>query len=294
MATPEDVSVTSEVSVDTQTRGAECWPVSLAAAIKRAALFPEFDLPDLPPAHPNRRVSVGGAFVRLPVGLPIALVSLERVEESCVERLVDDVRQVLRAEGRDKGLWFVPETASPSDLAERLRGLGMRPNDFAGAEAREAAMVAVEAPPPGPPGVVARRPANFEEFLAGVLITPAAFALDDSLRRAFEERAERLWPVVSADGVDAVFVAVIDGEVVSFAVAQFGRTAVYLGGGATRPDRRGRGAYRALVRARWDAAVEQGIPALTVGAGAMSRPILERLGFSIVGWTDRLVDEVSA
>jgi GNAT superfamily N-acetyltransferase len=87
---------------------------------------------------------------------------------------------------------------------------------------------------------------------------------------------------------------VIDGEVVSFAVAQFGRTAVYLAGGATRPDRRGRGAYRALVRARWDAAVEQGIPALTVGAGAMSRPILERLGFSIVGWTDRLVDEVSA
>ena len=267
--------------------------MSLAEAIKRAALFPEFDLPDLPREHPNRRVSVGGAFVRLPVGLPIALVSLERVEESRVEQMVDDVRQVLRAEGRDKGLWFVPEAASPGDLAERLRRLGMRTNDFPGAEAREAAMVAVEAPPPGPPDVVARRAASFEEFLAGQLITADALALDDTLRRAFEERAERLWPAVSADGLNALFVALIDGEVVSFAVAQFGNTAVYLGGGATRRDRRGRGAYRALVRARWDAAVERGIPALTVGAGAMSRPILEKLGFSIVGWTDCLLDELS-
>jgi len=33
------------------------------------------------------------------------------------------------------------------------------------------------------------------------------------------------------------------------------------------------------VRARWDEAVRRGTPALAVGAGAMSRPILERLGF---------------
>ena len=37
--------------------------------------------------------------------------------------------------------------------------------------------------------------------------------------------------------------------------------------------------YRALVRARWDDAVAAGQPALVVHAGAMSRPILERLGF---------------
>jgi hypothetical protein len=53
---------------------------------------------------------------------------------------------------------------------------------------------------------------------------------------------------------------------------------------------RGRGAYRALVRARWDAAVDRGTPALTVGAESMSRPILARLGFVNVGWTDCLID----
>jgi predicted GNAT family acetyltransferase len=119
-----------------------------------------------------------------------------------------------------------------------------------------------------------------------------ALELDETLRRAFEERAERLWSVESADGPESTFVALLDGEIVAMAVARFGNTAVHLGGGGTRPDQRGRGAYTALVRARWDAAVERGTPALTVAAGAMSRPILERLGFSIVGWGDCLLDDV--
>ena len=232
--------------------------------------------------------------MRLPVGLPVALVSVDRLEESRVEHVVEEVRQLLRAEGRESGIWLVPEAASPSDLAERLRRLGMRANDFPGVEAREAMMVAVEAPPPGPPDVVARRAVSFEEFSAGLSITADAFAMDDKLRRAFAERTERLWSAASANGVDTLFVALVDGEVVSFASAHFGNTAVYLGGGGTRPDRRGRGAYTALVRARWDAAVDRGTPALTVGAGAMSRPILERLGFSIVGWADCLLDDLSA
>jgi hypothetical protein len=44
------------------------------------------------------------------------------------------------------------------------------------------------------------------------------------------------------------------------------------------------------VRARWETAVERGTPALTVGAGAMSGPILERLGFERVGRIDCLLD----
>jgi hypothetical protein len=40
-------------------------------------------------------------------------------------------------------------------------------------------------------------------------------------------------------------------------------------------------------------AVERGTPVLTVGAGEMSRPILERPGFSIVGWEDCLLDPLA-
>ena len=42
---------------------------------------------------------------------------------------------------------------------------------------------------------------------------------------------------------------------------------------------RGRGAYRALVSARWGDAVRLGKPALVIQAGALSRPILARCGF---------------
>lgn len=171
-------------------------PVPIPDLAKRAALFPESDLPAPPPGHPNRRVSVAGVFVRLPAGLPIALVSPDGLADAGVDRAVGEVRRFLRDE--------------------------------------------------------------------------------------FE----------SADDGSATFVALLEGEIVALAIALFGRSAVYLGGGATRPDRRGLGAYRALVRARWDAAVERGTPILTVGAGAMSRPILERLGFSIVGWVDCLLDEL--
>jgi hypothetical protein len=37
------------------------------------------------------------------------------------------------------------------------------------------------------------------------------------------------------------------------------------------------------VHARWNDTVERGVPRLTVGAGRMSAPILEGLGFKAIG-----------
>jgi GNAT superfamily N-acetyltransferase len=62
-------------------------------------------------------------------------------------------------------------------------------------------------------------------------------------------------------------------------------------GGAVRPSARGRGAYRALVRARWEEAVAMGTPALLTQAGHMSRLILERLGFAAIGRVHMLRDD---
>jgi hypothetical protein len=63
--------------------------------------------------------------------------------------------------------------------------------------------------------------------------------------------------------------------------------------GATLPRARGRGAYQALIHARWRDTVASGMPALITQAGAMSRPILERLGFRAVGHVHVLLDEFS-
>ena len=57
---------------------------------------------------------------------------------------------------------------------------------------------------------------------------------------------------------------------------------LFLSGAATHPDARGRGCYRALIRARWDEAVRLGTPALVVHAQETSRPILESVGFERV------------
>ena len=57
------------------------------------------------------------------------------------------------------------------------------------------------------------------------------------------------------------------------------RAAALLIGGATLPEARGRGVYTSLVHARWQAAVERGMPRLVGQRRAESAPILERLGF---------------
>jgi hypothetical protein len=58
---------------------------------------------------------------------------------------------------------------------------------------------------------------------------------------------------------------------------------LFLSGGATVERARGRGCYRALVRARWETAVRFGLPGLAVQAQShSSAPILRRLGFADV------------
>jgi GNAT superfamily N-acetyltransferase len=66
-----------------------------------------------------------------------------------------------------------------------------------------------------------------------------------------------------------------------------------LWGGSVREDARGRGCYRALVRARWDEAVRRGTPALTVSANDKSGPVLRKLGFEKVLELRRLEDVIS-
>jgi hypothetical protein len=83
----------------------------------------------------------------------------------------------------------------------------------------------------------------------------------------------------------------LDGEIVCTGTAAPTPHGLLLFGGATLPRARGRGAYRALIRARWDDTLSLGSPALITQGGSMSRPILERLGFEPVGHVHMLVDD---
>ena len=106
-----------------------------------------------------------------------------------------------------------------------------------------------------------------------------------------ERIAEDKAAIVQECATRIVHAVWIDGEIVgsgSCAPTPYG---LALFGGATLPDRRGRGAYRALIAARWREAQNRGLPALLTQGGSMSAPILRRIGFVPVGRVQMLVDQ---
>jgi GNAT superfamily N-acetyltransferase len=208
-----------------------------------------------------------------------------------VETVLTDVRATLREHGRNQAAWFISASSRPPDLRQHLSGLGPQPADEPPWEPRYAAMVLTEPPDPGTPGVPARRPASFEEYDAAHQLEEEIAGLGDEDRRAAAKHRRTAWDVHESDRATMhVYVAVLGGEIVGVGRALLADAAINLSGGAVRPDMRGRGIYRALVRARWDAAVERGTLALTVQAGRMSRPILEGLGFEVVAEQQCLID----
>ena len=84
------------------------------------------------------------------------------------------------------------------------------------------------------------------------------------------------------------YLAYVDGEPVAMGRAAFG-DAVFLMGGTCLPEARGRGAYTALVAARWR---EGGGRPLVAQASTDSQPILRRLGFRETAAIHILADEV--
>jgi GNAT superfamily N-acetyltransferase len=261
-------------------------------SVRNGAVFSVANGPNPPPELPIEKLHEDGLTVLLLPGPTGALVE-PRALRTGLESTVERVRALLREREKERAAWFVSEYATPAELAERLGRLGLGPYDEPPFEPRFAAMVRVDAPAEGPGDVEARLPRDFEEFLAGQAVSDDAFEQDAADRKAWEEHRRTAWSLHES-GASPLrsFVALLDGEIVGSAGALLCDHSVNLIGGSVRQDARGRGVYRALVRARWELAVERGTPALTVQAGAMSRPTLERLGFETVGWTDCLLDRL--
>jgi hypothetical protein len=207
-----------------------------------------------------------------------------RLGEAGVDGARTKVHELLSAHGRRACTWEIGSSATPPDLVDRLRERGLVDDD----DPDVAAMLLTEPPPPAPEGVEARPVSSFEEHVEGLRVAGVAFGMeedlrdDDAVRARYEAERER--------GGRTMFVALVDGEIAGSASSTYVEGAVTLNGGAVLPHARGRGAYRALVAARWDDAVARGTPALATQAGRMSAPILVRLGFREVARIRILVD----
>jgi hypothetical protein len=202
-----------------------------------------------------------------------------------VDADVDAIRGLVRARGRPGCTWEIADSATPADLVSRLLARGMTRDD----EPVATGMVLRREPAwAEAPGVTVRRVRSVDDAEAAARIAGTAFGMTPA---AVEEIVARAREELGREGEGgATYLAFVDGEPAARATAAFTEHGVLLFGGATLPGARGRGAYRALVRARWDDAVDRGTPVLVTHAGAMSRPILERLGFEAVSRVEILVD----
>ena len=213
-----------------------------------------------------------------------ATVQRVRLAAEDVVPAVEEIRALLRARGRGGAEWELGESCTPPDLIERLAALGILADED---EPVAIGMVlAAGSEMPEPPGISARMVASVEELVSARRIQHEAFgatAEEVELEQADEDFA-------SEGSTGSTFLAFVEGRPVAAGYASYTPLGLLLFGGATLPAERGRGAYRALVAARAREAASRGTPLLVTHAGQMSRPILERLGFTPVARIDRLLD----
>jgi len=234
-----------------------------------------------PLAPGDERIDTGRYTLCIGTGKKWNTVQRQRFPLGEVDAVIAEVRAALTERGRTQTQWEVGSSA-PAGLVDALveRGLARDKEPYA------VALVLTSEPPPIADGLTARAVENFDEYAAANAVQWEAFEMpEEDIAESRELLPERY--CITPNTTHAVW---LDDEIVCAGTSAPTEHGFLLYGGATLPRARGRGAYRALNRARWDDAVARGTPALITQGGSMSRPILEKLGFERVGEVHMLLD----
>lgn len=182
--------------------------------------------------------------------------------------------------------WKTREHDRAPGLHEALTAHGFVPEEAESIMIGEATRLVQTVPLPD--GVELRRAITDDEVLAMERMQGLVF--DD---RDWRSRAEATIRRLREDDSMQLWTAVAGGEVISAGGLEpvAGTEFAGLWGGATRPEWRGRGVYRALTAERARAAVAQGRRYLQSDSTEFSRPILERSGLVKVSTTTPYVWE---
>lgn len=216
-----------------------------------------------------------------------ASVSAPNVAVGEVDELVAFVRELVSAE---KGaVWWLGPSARPADITQRLLAAGLTtPRDRV---SRLIALVLTEEPAVAGPDIEVHRVETYEDFVAAREVQWDAFDTPANRRESARRRLRADFAEAMAVGVPVGFIATLAGRPAATGMSIPSPRGVFLIAGATAAWARGRGLYRALVRARWEDAVARGTPALITQANPdTSYPILKRLGFEDVCEIERLED----
>ena len=180
--------------------------------------------------------------------------------------------------------WKVYEHDTPPDLKERLLARGFVSEDIEAVLALD-----LETVPPGfwePPSARVQRISDLEQLAEVTRIETEVWG------EPFADLEAMLGAEMQAtpDQI-SVYVAYAGGQPASSAWIRFypQRQFAELYGGATLPDQRGKGLYTALVKVRAQEARRRGVRFLVVDTSPMSRPVLEKLGFVFLTYSQPFV-----
>jgi GNAT superfamily N-acetyltransferase len=210
---------------------------------------------------------VGGHVGRIRAPRDVGVTGAE------LDRLIARQRDYFQARGQGVE-WKLRAHDQPADLPERLVAAGFAPEGPSAVLLGFAEEVAAE--PVLPEGVVLRQVSEAEELRRFADQQTAVLGVDCSWVAAY------LGARVSADpGQITILVAEAGDRFACTALVEYcpGTDFVALLGGATLPEWRGRGLYRAMIAARAQEAVARGFRLLHVDASPASAPILRRCGF---------------
>ena len=206
------------------------------------------------------------------------LATVHRIREIDIEWVRAETRR--RKLGRAE--WWVG-WSSPPGIAQRLVDAGFVPD-----EVPVLTGMTCSSAPPERSDVEVTRIETLDDLFATLEVDWDVWQIDDAERA--KRRVSQTRRFEEGVGVVHHWCAWVDGRRAGFGRAIDLPFGVALMGGAVRPELRGRGAYQALVRARWDHAVARGTPLLVVQASDLAAPVLDRLGFERHGQLRLYVD----
>ncbi|MEO7447426.1 MAG: hypothetical protein ABI336_04055 [Humibacillus sp.] len=209
------------------------------------------------------------------VGTPTVARSLGSDRDPAA--LVDEAHDAARGLGRERVWWNVTSHRRPEGLGEELR---LRGGDVVQRMHVLALPLGDGVPDLGvPAALTTRRVSDTASLREALEVSRAAFDDPPVTDAMVADQLAEVVSTISAKSGGRV-VASVDGRPASTGGFTLAGEVARLWGGGTRPELRGRGAYRAALAARLHLAVGMGATlALTHGRVDSSSPILQRLGF---------------
>ncbi len=202
------------------------------------------------------------------------VVIYSRLDESNADEVIREQTDYFQKLGQNLE-WKHYEHDTPRDLKSRLAAQGFETDEAEAIVALDLKNISQQLLQPQPLDV--RRITDPAQLNDVMLVQDEVWQAANTVG----QREQLEYEMLHAPQTISLYVAYAEGQPVSSAWIRFHETSQFasLWGGSTLPAYRRRGIYTAMLAARAQEALERGARFLTVDAGPMSRPILERLGF---------------